>query len=1583
MGNPKGLEERKAQLSDEQRAQLGRLLKGKNLFNAEGSPLLAPAKEQSKPARSPLSYSQQRLWFLHSLEPQSSAYHLIYSIRLSGPLHKGALAQSLQNIVMRHDILRTVFRDEQGEAYQQVLGSISIPLEEEDLRDLQKNEREAFVQACLRRCSRPFDLERGPLLRTVLLALSEEEHLLLLAFHHLITDGWSHHRFGRELLQSYEACSRGEDWLLPPLMMQYADYAIWQRKRHQEEGFRQGLAFWKEKLAGAPVLLPLPTDYPRPAEQQYRGGRVAFSVDPPLAERLRRLASGEHATVFMLLMAAFQTLLYRYCGEEDLCVGTTISGRNHKELEPLIGFFVNTIVFRGHMEPELPFRELLRQVKDYAHAAYVHQDIPFELLVDELAVPRSLSHTPLFQVMFTLQNTPSVPLQLPGLSAEPLEVDTGTSKFDLTLEMAEEADGWQGTLEFNLDLFDESTIRRMASHFGCLLSGIADHPDTALNALPMLYGEERAHLLEVWSRTEPGQERKDAEPAVGRLDQMVAVQAEAHPEQPAVVDTSGRILDYGTLVGQAASLADRLRKLGLPEGGIAAVCLERSAELVIAQLAVLMAGGAYLPVDAALPDERIAYILADSEASLLLTQGSLLARLASLNKHARLVEVPPTREDGHGADKSSVPFTSQQDEEVTSTAYVIYTSGTTGKPKGTLIPHRSIVNFLQWYRGKADLAPGDRVCFASSIGFDLSVAEIFGTLVSGASLYIPPDDCRLEPELLRDWIMEQGITFAFLPTPLAEQLVSVPWPASAPLRRLFTGGDKWSIKLPPGLPFQVFDLYGPTECTIAATCRSLEPALGPAHIGRPISHTRIYIVDSIMNPVPIGVPGELLIGGRGVGGGYLRQDKLTREKFVPDPFEPWTHEFLYRSGDMARFLPDGNIQFLGRKDDQVKIRGFRIELGEIESVLLAQAGIKEAAVLVREDTPGDKRITAYLTAASAVQPDPEILRLRLKEELPSYMVPTAFIVMDRLPLTPGGKLDRRALPKPVMRPDSDTEWGEPRNDIERTLCRIWEKLLVMDRVSIHHNYFEAGGDSIKTMLLISRARSAGLELTQKQVFQHQTIAELSRFVTISREAHPACGKAEDGGAGVESGHSPLPHYDFPLARLNRADLTLLPGSDLDIIEDVYPLTPLQEYMLDTLHRRPGPAQFFVTMVMRFKDELDRERMSQAWQLVGNHFGITKTAILDLGRKGAVQLKRKHVEIPVHYCDWRGLDPAGQQEELRHYQEQKLLSSDLTYIGRPSTYEIMFATLGESDHQLVMSCSYLLMDGWSHFIVLIHVFQCYYQLLQGAPYELPPVQNYGSYAAWLRSRDLSAAQAYWSAELAGFRRATPLVRNAPMSREGRGAGFGKREIRIGLDRPQAVQEFAGRYKVTPNVLFQLAWARLLARYTGERDVLFGVMSSGRQPEFEGAEELVGPAINTLPLRVHLGEGVSVSELLQRIQEKQLLLTQWDYTPLNSIREWIHYPEGQPLFESYMIFQNLHSFFETTKGVESITRLPIENEYHKALAIFNSDTPLRVDVCVDPAGYQVYMTYLKASFCDETVERMLDDLKEEFLRILALN
>lgn len=1560
MTNRHSLAQRRAQLSDKQRAMLEKMLQGDVKADRAPSSDRHEIPVRQKKEKHQLSYAQQRLWLFSTLEPESTAYNLVYGMRLRGDLQAEAFEKSLQELVKRHEVLRTVFHEEDGSPYQLVLDDMDMPLERKDLREVPPSEQDEAVKQHMSLISRPFDLTHGPLLRAILLCLADREHVLLISFHHIITDGWSHHVFGKELLEYYLSFVSGEAERMPALRVQYADFAEWQRERYSENALQEQLSYWKQKLAGAPELLQLPTDRPRPARQQYTGKKLSFDLPQQLSTRLFQLAAEEKATSFMLLMAAFQTLLHRYTGEEDICVGTAISGRNHKDVESMIGFFVNTLVIRSEITSNLPFRELLRQVRKHALEAYAYQDVPFELVVEKVAGTRSLGYSPLFQVMFTLQNTPVIDVEIADLTFEPLHVNTETTLFDLTLEVIERGGSWKGTFTYNQSLFEEATVKKMIRHFLMLLSSIADNPDTPVGSLPILLEEEHNLLLNVWNRTE------QEFPPCETLHQMVHAQAEAEPDRISV-QYGDEILTYKELMVRSERLAHFLRKQGIGSGKIAAICLNRSPELVIAQLAALKAGGAYLPIDPEIPVERIAHILADSRASILLTNRSLHEHIASRCGS----EIDMEHEEIILASRKAYEETSPPIDKVigSDATYVIYTSGSTGNPKGTIIPNASVVNFMHWYKDITALTSTDRVCFAVGVGFDMSVAEIWGSLICGASLWIPPQEIRLQPELLRDWMVDNEITFAFLPTPIVELLVNIPWPEHTSLRRLLTGGDKWSATLPIGLRFDVYEAYGPTECTIASTYRIIEPghAHSPAHIGRPLANTKIYIVDKMLQPTPIGIPGELCIGGIAVGSGYLRMPSMTNEKFIPDPFSLREGARLYRSGDRARYLPDGRIQFLGRLDDQVKVRGFRIELGEIEAALAAQPSIKEAAVILREDTPGDKRITAYLTGNTKIAPDVEVLRRALKERLPDYMIPTAFVALERLPLNNNGKINRKALPKPNEESMSKDSSDEPRNDIEKLLCGIMSNLLGLSRVGIHQNYFEIGGDSIKTMMLISRARQAGVSISHEQIFQYQTVAELSGVIAESDgETDAAHNEKAASENEADAG--------FSLVGLNRSDVAAIVSLDPEEIEDVYPVTPLQDYMLDTLLNNPEPAQFFVNMVMRFTDKLEPELMTQAWNRVANHYALTRTSIFHEGFDQPIQVMRRNVRIPVHYADWREWDADRQFHELMRYQDVQLCASNIAYIKRPTTYEVMFARIGDREHFLVMSCSYLLMDGWSHFIVLAEVLKCYYSLVESRSYQLPPVRNYRNYIAWLQQQDMEQSKRYWIAELAGFHHATPLIENAPHNRVSSGTGgFAKQYVEFEVSAPHMVKELIRQSGVTMSVLFQLSWAMLLARYTGQRDVLFGVMSTGRHPEFEGIEEIVGPAINTLPMRIRLLEDENVLQILKQIQAKQLRLTKYDYTPLKKVQEWSRLADNQILFESYMIVQNLGSYFDVAIEMDE-DEIPLVNEYGKSLAIFNSGTPLRIDVVGTLEGRcQIYMTYLKVRFRDESILQMLSDLQ----------
>ncbi len=923
----------------------------------------------------PASFAQRRLWFLNRLDPGSAAYNLAGAVRLEGSLDVSALAGALSSIVRRHEALRTVFVEEAGEPWQVITEPVPLPLSFVDLAGLQEDRREEELHRIAvddARC--PYSLARGPLVRSTLLRLSERAHALLVGMHHIVSDGWSLGIFVRELGELYVKPAG-----LPELPIQYADYAAWQRQWLSGEVMEERVAWWKDRLAGAPAVVDLPLDRPRPSVQGTRGDRIGLAIEPGLAERFDRTARRLGVTPFMALLAAFATLLSRYGGQDDVVVGTPIANRGRAELEELIGFFVNTLALRVDLSGDPGFGELAGRVREMSLGAYAHQDVPFERLVDELRPERSLSHSPVFQVALALQNLPVSELDLAGLTLSPLEIDAGRTQFDLSLFLHPMPDGGlSARLYFASDLFDVATARRLLGHFHRSVEGIAAGEDVRLSELPLLDAAEREQVLTAWNRTEG----EIPEEPVHRL---FFQWAERTPEAVAVAWEGGS-LTYGELAGRALALADRLRADGVGPETVVALRLDRSAELLTAALAVLEAGGAYLPIDPSWPEERQRWIAEDSGAVVLSGMGG-----GALSREAG---------EGRGGGFPA------------SLAYVIYTSGSTGRPKGTELCHRGLSSLIAWHRRAYGLGSGDRTTLLASPGFDASVWETWAPLAAGAAVHIPPREVVLSPSVLLKWMAEQEITVAFLPTPLAEAVLSETLPAGLRLRALLTGGDRLRRRPAEGLPFTLVNHYGPTESTVVATAGRVTPAGERVpDIGAPIANTRVYILDRWLQPVPVGAPGELCLAGEGLARCYRGRPELTARSFVPDPFGDG--ERLYRTGDLARRLASGEIEFLGRIDHQVKIRGHRIELGEVEAALAALPEVEACVAVARPDALGESRLVAYVVPKPGGELDPAALRSLLESRLPAAMIPAVFAVLPDLPLDPNGKIDRRALPEPV------------------------------------------------------------------------------------------------------------------------------------------------------------------------------------------------------------------------------------------------------------------------------------------------------------------------------------------------------------------------------------------------------------------------------------------------------------------------------------------------------------------------------------------------------------------------------------------
>lgn len=1065
-----------AQIS-ERKAEIIAFLEVANLASTLSSQAITPV---SREGNLPLSFAQQRLWFLDQMEPGNPLYNIPGAVRLKGSLNVAALEQSFNEIARRHEVLRTNFKTVDGQPVQVIASTLTLTLPMLDWQHLSNNEREAEVlRLADQEAQQPFDLASSPLLRITLVRLDEAEYVALLTMHHIVFDAWSTSVLVQELTALYEAFSTGQPSPLPELPIQYADFAAWQRQRLQGEVLDTQLSYWQKQLSGNLPFLQLPVDRPRPRVQTFRGARYSFSLPTNLTEALKTLSQDEEVTLFMTLLAALKTLLYRYTFQEDILVGSPIANRNRTETESLIGFFVNTLVLRTDLSGNPTFRELLRRVRQVTWDAYDHQDLPFEKLVEELQPERDLSYSPLFQVKFMLENAPKVDLKLSGLTLSFLNAENSTAKLDLSLDMHETTDGLMGVFEYNTDIFDGATINRMVEHFHSLLSGIVNNPEQRLCELPLLTEAQRHQLLVEWNDTQIEYSQDQC------FHQLFEAQVAQTPDAVAVVFQNEQ-LTYRELNQRANQLAHYLQKLGVKPEVIVGICVERSLEMIVSVLGILKAGGAYLPLDPTYPAERLAFMLSDSQVPVLLTTQTLMA---GLPKHRTQVVCLD-------ADWATIAQESEQnpdsDVNVENLAYLIYTSGSTGTPKGVLVTHEGLGNLTEDKIRKCKVQPNSRILQFFSLSFDASIPELVMALGSGAALYLgTPEDLLPGPALMQ-LLREQAITHITLPPSALAVLPHEELPA---LQMVLVGGEAPSAELiaqwSKGRLF--INAYGPTETTVNASMVECGNGGQSLPTVRPAANKQLYILDQHLQPVPIGVPGELHIAGVGLARGYLNRPEKTAKTFIPNPFSDELGSRLYKTGDLACYLSDGHIKLLGRLDHQVKIRGFRIEPGEIEALLNQHFGVRESVVIVREDQPGDKRLVAYVVSDAEHILTIGDLRRLIEEKLPKYMMPAAFVTLDALPLNPNGKVDRFALPAPdTARPELDATFVPPRTSREQVLSEIFAHVLEVEQVGVHDNFFELGGHSLlATQLIAQLLKKFEVEVTVIDLFEAPTIAGLA------------------------------------------------------------------------------------------------------------------------------------------------------------------------------------------------------------------------------------------------------------------------------------------------------------------------------------------------------------------------------------------------------------------------------------------------------------------------------------------------------------
>lgn len=1054
---------------------------------------------QPRPERAyaPVSLTQQRVWFLEQLEPGSSAYLIPLALRVRGAINLEVLQASLDEIIRRHESLRTTFVSQDGQPMQQIAEQLQVTIGLTEVSETSAEEREQAVQAFLQReTQQPFDLTSGPLLRVCLLRLSPEEHILAIVLHHIIADFWSVSLFFEELIAFYQAHALGGASPLPPLPVQYGDYAHWQRTQLPAEALEQSSAYWQQQLADAPSAVSLPSDLPISVSPTYRGATHLFTIEAALKERLRQAAQREGVTFFMLLLAALQVTLARYNGTNDLIIGSSSANRVVPEVEKLIGFFANTLVFRGDLSDNPTIHELLQRTRKLTLDGQKHQNVPFERA---LPPERDLNHNPLFQVMLVLQNIAMATANFADVTFEGIEVERKDAKFDLLVNVQELAQEFVCYIEYNADLFSPRLIAQFQTHFVRVLAAFCERADTLIQEIALLTPEEELALIQV--NTAP----RVAFPETSCLHDLIAQQARQTPEAIAIQDGE-RTFTYQNFDRQANHLARRLRKRGVGPDVLVGLCLERSAEQLLGLLAILKAGGAYVPLDPQLPAERLRYQIKDAALALVLTSAASDERLADMD--CERFCVPRWDEQAEPGDEEAP----QSGVEAENLAYVIYTSGSTGRPKGVQVTHRNVVNLSYVCNEQYHIQATDRMLHFSSLSFDAAAEELFPTWLHGARLVLRPAELSSSFEQFHAWLAAQQISIVDLPTAYwhiwAQELARHPLPLPPALRLVIIGGEKaeeerwrqWREAV--GEQVQVYNTYGPTETTVTATAyQARGEDRGGLPIGRPFGNGRAYVLDEQLRPVPLGVCGELYVGGAGVTRGYLGREELTAGRFVPDPWSEEPTRRMYRTGDRVCLREDGELLYRGRVDEQVKIRGFRVELGEIEQALRGQAGIQEAIVLLREDQPGFAQLVAYLVPQPGATLDLLHIRQELSEFLPDYMLPSACVLLEQFPLTVSGKLDRKALPSPDARFDRESEpFVAPESDLEKVLAEIWSGVLNKEEIGLHHNFFNLGGHSLLATQLLARVYDAfEIECSLRQFFDKPTIAGMAEILLQQSE----------------------------------------------------------------------------------------------------------------------------------------------------------------------------------------------------------------------------------------------------------------------------------------------------------------------------------------------------------------------------------------------------------------------------------------------------------------------------------------------------
>ncbi|HYO16411.1 MAG TPA: amino acid adenylation domain-containing protein, partial [Thermoanaerobaculia bacterium] len=1490
---------------------------------------IPPVRTARRDLPLPLSFAQERLWFLDQFAPGSPVYNVASALQLDGPLSIPVFAESLDQIVRRHEILRTTFGLWEGRPVQHITPPARFPLPLLDLGDLPAalQEREA-ARLAGEEARRSFDLASGPLLRVTLLRLSAARHMMLLTMHHIVSDGWSMWVAIREVAALYRAFLDGRPSPLPPMALQYADFAQWQRAWLDGEVLETQLAYWKERLDGAPQALELPSDRPRPAVPSFRGGREPFALSPELSAELAALGRRRGSTVFMTLLAGFQVLLSRYSGQEDLVVGTAIANRNRQELEGLIGFFVNSLALRANLSGAPGAEELLDRVRESALGAYAHQDVPFERVVDALQLERHLSRPPLFQVMFTLDAAAGEGgLELPGLSLRQIGVGTTTSKFDLTLALVEGRQGLAGTLIYSRDLFDPGTVQRLGEHLRNLLEGIAAQPNVPLERLPLLGVSERQQVLVEWNRSSFDDTRSTC------LHELIAQVAVRQPDEPAVLVETG-CLTYGELERRAERVARRLSALSVGPEDRVGVCFERSPDMVVALLGVLKAGAAYLPLDPSYPESRLRFMLADSGTRVALTDQARNWLAEAPGLRTIRLDGSADVEPGSAGRVPTRPLPGNL-------AYVIYTSGSTGQPKGVMISHRNVCNRLLYAAETGQVGAGDRVLQKASISFDLSILEIFAPLVAGGATVLARPGGQLDTAYLADFIAEQRVTHAFFTPSLLQSLLAEPGISRCTsLRAVSSSAEAISVDLQrrfaDTLQARLFNRYGPTETSISVASWTCEPDSRERSvpIGRPMAGARLHVLDRKLAPVPVGVAGELYIAGVCLGRGYLGRGDLTAESFLPNPLAEAEGERLYRTGDLARYRADGNLEFLGRIDHQVKIRGLRIELGEIEAVLEQHPGVHEALVLAREDSAGEKRLAAYWVAEPGAAPEERELPAYLAERLPAYMVPASFVRLSAFPLSPNGKIDRTALPDPrdEMRLERGSEAaGTPEEEV---VSGIWCDLLGRDRVGLDDSFFALGGHSLLATQAIARLRQAfQVDLPLRDIFEAPTVRGLAQRVALARRS----------GAGL------------PLATIPRVPRT-----------GELPLSFGQRRLWFFQRMHPTDPAYNIPIAVRLSGALHVAALGAALREIVRRHEVLRTAFREVEGAPVLAISpRCEPDLPL--IDLGGLSRDRQEAEARRLAELEARRPfDLAVAPLLRT---TLLRLGGEGHLALFTMHHIASDGGSTEILLRELGLLYRAFTDRRPSPLPELAlQYADFAAWqaqsLRGEARERQLAYWQRQLHGAPDLLqmPLDRPRPAVQRQRGAN----EPFLLPDALYAdLKALSRREDVSLFMTLLAAFKALLWRHSGQEDLVVGTSIANRsRPEVQG---LVGFFVNNLALRTSLAGDPSFLELLGRVRSVTLGAYAHQDLPFDLLVDALgvpHRPSHTPLFQVQFLFQSIPGERKRLADL-GLSRFAVGSPTAKY--------DLTLNIVEEAGGLTGALNYNTDLFLPATVRRMAEQLQ----------